>query len=294
MYSRRILTWSAVCGLCLVIPACIIPPFEIWPEELPVGVQGTLYRQELSAGDASPDTWSVSEGALPPGLSLSTSTGVLSGVPATAGTYIFTIAARVTSGAGRTGERAYNLTILASLQLDATLPVGRINEAYSATPAVTGGGEPYSFDVVGLPAGLAFDEDTGVISGIPLNTYDARPLEITVTDSGTLVQTVTEQTTLTIKPPPVTIATAALADGQVGVDYSERLSAIDGAAPYTWAVVAGVLPEGLRLNTSTGVIGGTPEEALTATFTIEVTDADTPASTDSKEFTLVIAAEGSG
>lgn len=292
MRSRRALAWSSLCVLCLAIPGCIVPPFEIEPEQLPVGVQGTLYRQELSAGDVQPDTWTVSAGSLPSGLALSRTTGVIAGVPSAAGTYDFTVTARVTSAAARRSERAYTLIILPSLQLDATLAPARINEPYTAAPAITGGVTPYTFDIIGLPAGLTFDPDTGTISGTPLNVYDALPLEITVTDSGTPQQTATEQATLTVKPAPVQISTAALAAGQVNAAYSERVLAIDGQAPYTWAVVAGVLPDGLRLNTSTGVISGTPETPQISTFTIEVTDDDTPATTDSKEFTIEIAAEG--
>jgi hypothetical protein len=72
--------------------------------------------------------------------------------------------------------------------------------------------------------------------------------------------------TLTVNP-------ARLPNRTVGIAYSQTVSASGGTAPYTFAVSAGTLPAGLALNTSTGVISGTPTGTGTSTFTIKATDA---------------------
>jgi hypothetical protein len=78
------------------------------PASLPNGVQGTAYSQLITAsGGAAPYTFSFS-GALPTGLSLSSS-GTLSGTPTAAGVFNFTVAA--TSNIGCTGSRAYEVVI---------------------------------------------------------------------------------------------------------------------------------------------------------------------------------------
>jgi hypothetical protein len=69
------------------------------------------------------------------------------------------------------------------------------------------------------------------------------------------------------------IATAKLPDGQVGVAYEVRLDACVGAEPYTWAIMHGGLPDGLGLDTDTGIISGTPTRAGVFDFTVIVTDA---------------------
>src|SRR6202042_1601723 len=57
---------------------------------LPGGTAGAAYSQTLAAtGGVPPYIWSVSAGAPPPGLSLS-SAGVLSGTPSSGGSYAFT------------------------------------------------------------------------------------------------------------------------------------------------------------------------------------------------------------
>lgn len=68
------------------------------------------------------------------------------------------------------------------------------------------------------------------------------------------------------------IATAELPDGQVEVAYEARLEACVGAEPYTWAITQGSLPDGLGLDTNTGIISGTPTRAGVFDFTVIVTD----------------------
>ncbi|HLP66148.1 MAG TPA: putative Ig domain-containing protein, partial [Rhizobium sp.] len=79
------------------------------------------------------------------------------------------------------------------------------------------------------------------------------------------------------EPSPVTItlspAAGALTAGEVGTAYSQTFTASGGTAPYTYAVTAGTLPDGLSLATD-GALTGTPTTAGTANFTITATDAN--------------------
>jgi len=78
---------------------------------------------------------------------------------------------------------------------------------------------------------------------------------------------------------PLSITTQSLPDAQVNHAYTGTLAATGGTAPYTWALTAGVLPPGLSLDTSSGVISGTPiGGANGATLTFRVSDSASPAS----------------
>lgn len=70
------------------------------------------------------------------------------------------------------------------------------------------------------------------------------------------------------------LTTSSLAVGGTGVSYSQTLTAEGGKKPYSWAVASGSLPDGLTLDSGSGVISGTPAAAGTANFSVQVTDAN--------------------
>jgi hypothetical protein len=62
--------------------------------------------------------------------------------------------------------------------------------------------------------------------------------------------------------------------------------------PYTWSVYSGSLPTGLSLNSSTGVISGTPTTPNTYNFTIQVTDDQGTPDSDTQALSITINSGG--
>src|SRR5271166_5598338 len=66
-----------------------------------------------------------------------------------------------------------------------------------------------------------------------------------------------------------TITTTSLPNATLGVAYSQQLQESGAAATVAWSISSGVLPSGLTLDSSTGVISGTPTSLGTALFQVE-------------------------
>ena len=75
-------------------------------------------------------------------------------------------------------------------------------------------------------------------------------------------------------PPPAVFLACPAGGGTaiVGTPYSKALVASGGTPPYTFSIIGGALPPGLTLNTSTGVISGTPTTPGVYSYTAKVTD----------------------
>jgi hypothetical protein len=82
------------------------------------------------------------------------------------------------------------------------------------------------------------------------------------------------------------IANETLSAGNMTAAYEDSVFARGGTTPYEFSLTAGVLPDGLTLNSATGKITGVPTEFGDFIFTVTADDAGTYV--DTQEFTLTI------
>jgi hypothetical protein len=232
-------------------------------------------------GGVAPYTFSVASGSLPPGLTLDTSTGAITGTPTAPGT--FTIRATDKNGVVTTVTCSYTIGSAPSLTCAAT-SMGDVGVPFDSGPAtVTGGTQPFTFSIAtgSLPTGLSLNSSTGEITGTPMamGTFTLK-----VTDANNIVALGTCPFSIVGLP---TITTGACSySGEVGLPFSSPslISLITGGvAPFTFSVV-GTLPAGLTLNTMTGAVTGTP--TASGSFTIQATDADNKSITVPCPFTI--------
>ena len=120
---------------------------SIGPSSLPDAVAGNAYSASLSAtGNSGSVTWSITSGSLPSGLSLDSSTGLISGTPTTVtvpGSASFTVQA--TDATGAKLSEPLSIRVAAVLAITTTsLPAQGVGVAYNQTVKVTGGIAPYA------------------------------------------------------------------------------------------------------------------------------------------------------
>ncbi len=104
---------------CMLFYGAARGPLQFQPETLPAAQAGAAYEARVSISDnATPaGQFSISEGALPPGLTLETLKGEnsarISGTPAQAGTFKFKIFVWCygTNISGQTGEKEYTIVV---------------------------------------------------------------------------------------------------------------------------------------------------------------------------------------
>jgi len=268
--------------------------FSLESISLPSGQVNVGYSSALTAtGGVWPYHWKISSGNLPAGISLNASTGTISGTPTTAGTSAFTVAVTDSSTPVQTQTASMSLVIAAaalSLQ-QPSLPSGQVNVAYAHTLLATGGTTPYSWSVSSgvLPSGITLNANSGVIAGTP-NTAGVSNFTIRITDNSSPTQSQTAQASIAIAPAALTFQQPLLPSAEVNQAYTYSLLAAGGTAPYRWSISSGALPAGITLNTTTGIIAGTPTASGTSAFAVSLTDSGSPAQSQTLQMSLTVTA----
>jgi hypothetical protein len=220
-----------------------LPDLAIGTTSLPSGTVGTAYSETLAAtGGTAPYGWQVN-GPLPPGLALDSGTGIISGTPASAGSFPVTVTASDASSPQQAATQSLTLTIAVASVAPQITSVGS-----DTVP----GGTPFSYTVT------AAGTPTPALS---LSSPSSLPAGVTFTDNldGT--------------------ATLAGASSVAPGVYAFTLQAVNGVSPdATQAFTLTVAPEGVPSITSSAGTTVTAGTAM-APFTITTNGFPAPALT---------------
>lgn len=242
--------------------------FDIAPAQLaPVitssgTAQGQVRQPFLYATIATngPITGYAMSGTLPAGLSFNPTTGVIDGIPTAATTTPVVVSLTASNAAGASEAKNLEIVILsppAAPVITSSLEAnGRVGSVFSYQ--ITASGNATSFVATDLPAGLTLNPGSGLISGSP-TTAGRFSISLQAANAQGLGAPATLELTVVSATGAPRVTSLPAASGQVGSIFRYTILAEPG--PILNYNVNGTLPLGLSLNTSTGVIAGTPSRS---------------------------------
>jgi len=281
--------FSGTQSYSLTVNPAVTATQSIPTKMLTVNQASISFRPVTGSGGTAPLSYTISP-SLPAGLSISSSTGTITGIPTAtslATTYTVTVADINSSSATAT----FALTVNAGVTSTTSVPSKTLtanHQITSFTPVTgSGGTAPLSYSVSPtLPAGLNLSTSTGAITGTPTTASPQTTYQVTITDASDT--TASSNFSLTVNA-SVT-ATAAVPTTMLTVNQSSAsftpVTGSGGTAPLSYSISPS-LPAGLNLNTSTGAITGIPTAASpTTTYTVTVTDGNQ--ATGTANFSLTV------
>ena len=245
-------------------PSAIVPPAITSAISLKA-TTGSAFSYAITASN-SPTSYSAT--GLPTGLSINTSTGIISGTPTDANLYI------VKLGATNSGGASYKTLTIVTQPAIQSPPV--ITSAWYSNPSmnmlyfhsIEATNYPTSYGATGLAPGLSLNTTTGDITGIPTaaGVYTATLGATNAGGTGTQVFTVTVSAA---HPDNPAVTSASTATGTVGVAFSYTITATNSPTRFSAGLgYTGTMPGGLSIDNATGVISGTPTTAGIYSLTI--------------------------
>jgi hypothetical protein len=262
-------------------------PLVLTVTSLPNGTVNVPYSSPIGvSGGTAPYSCTITTGALPAGLMLTSAGCVVSGTPTVAGTVALMVKATDSSNPQEmtTGPLSLTINPAGSLTLSSP-PAGMVNVPYTGMIGVSGGTAPYACTITAgtLPAGLTIANCT--ITGTP-TTAGTATLTVKATDASNPELTTTGPVTLVINPAAGVLTLTSPPPATVGTPYTGTIVVTGGMGPYTCTVVSGTPPAGLIITNQT--ITGTPTTAGSSTITVHCVDSSGPPLTVTGPVTITV------
>ena len=262
---------------------------------------GIAYTFQPSASDAKGSTLTFAITGKPSWASFSTTSGQLSGMPATADVGTSgTIVISVSDGSQTASLRPFTITVSNAAPpppIISGTPVthATVNKAYLFRPSASdSGGGALAFSIAAKPAWASFSTATGQLSGMPaagsVGSYPGIVISVSNGSETASLPAFTINVASTAPPPPPTISGTPATAVAVGQSYSFQPGAADAAGGALTFSITGK-PPWATFDGTTGQLAGTPTAANVGTYTgIVISVADGSSSASLPAFSITVTA----
>jgi hypothetical protein len=216
----------------------------------PTADAGSSYSYQITANN-NPTSFSAS--GLPPGLQLDAGTGLISGIPMAGGTFDMIVTAH---GAKKDATAQVRIVVLGPRIISWGMPSADIGRDYVYYIMVSH--YPATFSAAGLPPGLSVNPDSGRISGTPAAVGNFNVTLTAQTPSGQAIATM----------PLVVLAPRMVSGSPPTIEVAGVVNYQIVATGHPTSFGASGLPDGLQIDSATGVISGVP--TLSGTYEVTV------------------------
>ena len=233
---------------------------------------------QISASDsASGQTLTYGATGLPAGLSIGSSSGTITGTP-TQAVLNASVTVTATDTTGAKGSTTFSWTVNSpgGNTVTVTNPGNQTSTAGTAISPLQMSAsdsqlnQTLSYSATGLPTGLSISS-SGRISGTPSAAGTFSPT-VTATDSTGAKGSTSFTWTVNAAANVVTVTNPGNQTTRVNTSVSLQIHASDSASGQTLTYSANILPNGLSINPSTGLISGTVRTVGSTTVTVTVMD----------------------
>ena len=269
----------------------INPEISLSPADLPVGIAGTVYSQTITAADGTDDktmAYSITAGALPTGLSFSTSDGdpgtlTIAGTPMATGTVTFDV--KATDSVGAIATQSYTLAIV--------MPRPVISEISPSVGPLAGGtvviltGSNFSgVSAVkfGTTAATSFtvNSSTQITATAPAHAVDTEDITVT-TSGGTSALSTADQFTYE-NPPSITTLKPSSGPTPGGTSVVLTGTNFTGASSVNFGTIPAT---SFLVNSATQITAVAPTESAGSVDITVTTPVGTSATSSKDQFTFV-------
>lgn len=256
--------------------------------------EDVAYSYDVNATDPESGSLSYSLPVKPSGMTIDSSTGVISWTPPQAlSNYTASVTVQVTDGANPV-QHSFVINVASDNDAPSitstALTTLTEDTAYSYDVNASDlEGQTLSYSLTTMPSGMTINSSSGVISWTPpLNSNASANVVVSVSDG---TNAVTQSFTIAITPvndaPTFTSTAVTTLTEDAAYSYDVNATDVDGD---TLSYTLTAKPSGMTINSSTGVIAWTPplNSNASANVTVQVQDNGTGLLTATQSFTITI------